>query len=304
MMYRWPSCECAGPMLPGYEDREIEASFDERAVQSDVFCFPLVASWRDRIWRMLGDVITEDVRAEFARCPPEYVVSDDLGWLDRIVADVTGRSVDMRELVATRLSQEFRAFRAAHGTRTNDLAPFYRNGLRRLRPEEWEDRARGLFLNGRFKYATEERLQAAIAELGAHELAGGRGGKLYFCADERSLTTRSGSSGHYLVYGSEYLYCLGMRVTSTSETKRVLKAIGRPTMFVCDIPMPLLQFHTLREFGGMVIEYLFCELVEGLDCHALSPGAGSALSLSKDLPAEHIVGHYHPASVYDPLYAS
>lgn len=289
-------------MLPGYEAREIEASLDARAaIPDDVFCYPLVSTWRDRIWRILGDVITDGVRAEFLRHPPEYIVSDDLGWLDRLVFRATGETVDMKELVATRLSREFRAFRAAHGTRTNDLARFYENGLRRLQVEEVEDRARGLFLNGQFEYATEERLQAAIDEIDAHNSKGGRGGKLYFCADEGSLITRMGGCGHYLVYGSEYLYCLGMCVVSTSTAKRVLKAIGRPTVFVCDIPMALMQFHTLREFGGMVIEYLFCDLMDDPDCHALSPGAGSALSLIKDLPGEHIVGHYHPVAVYDPL---
>lgn len=301
MLYRWASCEWAGPMLPGHEDREIEPSLEARAVPDNVFCYPLVVTWRDRIWRMLGDVITEEVRAEFMRHPPEYIVSDDLGWLDDIISRVTGKTVDIKGLAARRLSREFRAFRAAHGTRTDDLAQFYESGLRLLRAEDVEEKARELFLDGKFKYATEERLQAAIDELGARDVMGGRGGKLYLCADERSLFTRSGGSGHYLVYGSEYLYCLGMRVVSTLHTKRILKAIGRPTMFVCDIPMELMQFHTLQEFGGMIIEYLFCDLLGDPDCHALSPGGGSALSLIKDLPSEHIVGHYHPASVYDPL---
>lgn len=291
-------------MLPGYEEREIPEALESRAaLPDDVFCYPLVSTWRDRIWSTLADVITDDVRAEFMRCPPDYVASDDLTWLDGLVLRVSGKTVDMKDLVATRLAREFRAFRAAHGTRTNDLAQFYERGLRCLRAEEVDDRARRLFLNGQFKYATEQRLQAAIDELGARVASGGREGRLYFCADEQSLISTHGSSGHYLVYGSEYLFCLGMRVTSTSETRRVLKAIGRPTMFVCDIPISLMRRSTLREFGGMVIEFLFCELVDDPDCQALSWGAGSALSLNADLPGEHIVGHYHPASVYDPFWA-
>ena len=63
-MYRWQSCEWAGPMLAGHEDREIEASLGARApVPDDVFCYRLVSLWRERIWRMLGDLITDDVRA-------------------------------------------------------------------------------------------------------------------------------------------------------------------------------------------------------------------------------------------------
>jgi len=288
-------------MLPGFEDREIAAeAIDRTPLPSNVFCYPLVESWRDRVWRMLDDVIPEDVRSSFADNPPEYVVSDDLSWLDDLILDITGQDTNIKELTAERMSREFRAFRAAHGTRTNDLASFYRQGLRVLRAEEIEDRARSIFLNGQAQYATEERLEEAIRAIGARDRSRGREGVLYFCACEDELF-RDYGAGHYLTYGSEYLYCLGIRVMNTWETKRALKELGRPTLFVCDIPMDLIGSGTLREFSGMILEYMFCELVEGLDAHALSPGSGSALSLRCDLPATCIVGHYHPTTIHDPL---
>lgn len=301
MNYQWSSCKLAGPMLPGYEDREIAENIKVRAAPpADVFCFPLVDSWKARIWDLLRGHVTDEVKSEFIRNPPEYVVCDDLSWLDDIIFEVTGETTDIKEWTADRLGQEYRAFRASHAMRTNDLAQFYRTGLRCLRAEEIEDRARSIFLNGRFNYATEDRLREAIDDIEARKTSGGREGSLYFCADERSLITRSGGSGHYLVYGSEYLYCLGIRVVSEWEAKRALKEIGRPTMLVCDIPMRLMRPHTLQEFAGSILEYLFCELV-GRESHALGPGSGSALSLTVDLPPEHIVGHYHPAKIHDPL---
>jgi len=102
-------------------------------------------------------------------------------------------------------------FGLPHAGRTNDVGQFYGQGLRYLRPEEIEDRARTIFLNGQYAIGTEAKLSAAIAELDARKPFGGRNGRLYFAADEQSLITRSGGSGHYLVYGSEYLYCLGIR---------------------------------------------------------------------------------------------
>ncbi len=291
-----------GSMLPGYEGREIAASLSERPLPPhDVFSYPLVETWRDRIWRMLGDFITEEVKAEFVRDPPEYVVSDDLSWLDNLINDVTGEITDIKTLTADRLREEYRAFRAGHATRTNDLAQFYRDGLKILNAAEVEDRARSIFLNGQFKYVTEQRLQDAIDEIDARNPAGGREGRLYYCAREEELFSRAGGAGHYLTYGSEYLYCLGIRVASSWETKKVLTGIGSPTMFVCDIPMVMIRSATLEEFGGSILEYLFCELVDELEAHALSLGAGSALSLTENLPAECIVGHYHPATIYDPL---
>lgn len=72
-------------------------------------------------------------------------------------------------------------------------------------------------------------------------------------------------------------------------------------MFVCDIPMSQIPDYTLEEFAGLLLEYLFCELVDELQPYALSPGAGSGFSLSTDLSPDHIVGHYHPDTVHDPL---
>lgn len=301
MHYQWANCCYTGEMKSGYEDRELpEAVAGRPRVRDDVFCFPDVASWRDRIWALLGDIMTDAVKGEFKRNPPEYVVSDDLTWLNEIVFAVEGRDVEMKSLTALRLSQEYRAFRASHATRTNELAPFYEGGLKCLRADEAEEKARALFMTSDFPWVTEEKFEAAIADINARNPSGGREGRLYFCANESSLITPLGGSGHYLIYGGEYLYCLGMRLVGTLDAKKVLKSVGRPTMFVCDIPIKLMREYTLEEFAGSILEFLFCELV-GEQSHALGPSAGSALSLMVNLPPEHIVGHYHPARIYDPL---
>ncbi|WP_454884907.1 hypothetical protein [Sphingomonas oryzagri] len=301
MTYQWADCRYAGAMKAGYEDREIpEALADREPVPDDIFCFSRVDLWRDRIWRLLDDVITDDVKVAFKRNPPEYVVSDDLSWLDNIILTVTGRNIDIKSLLAERLTREFRAFRAGHGTRTDDLGQFYGQGLRCLHADDAEAKARELFMTPEFGWVDEPKFLSAIEDIDARKMSGGREGRLYFCADEQSLITRYGGAGHYLVYGGEYLYCLGIRLVGASRTKETLKGIGRPTMFVCDIPMTIMREHTLREFSGMILEFLFCELI-GQQPHALSPSAGSALSLTVDLPGEHIIGHYHPARVHDPL---
>ena len=129
-----------GSMLPGFEEREISPG--PRDVPDDVLCFAQADTWRERFWTMLNDLITDEVRALFVAEPPEYVVSDDLGWLDDLIYRATGQDTNIKELAGRRLQLQYRAFRAAHATRTNDLSQFYDRGLRYLRPEEMEDRAR------------------------------------------------------------------------------------------------------------------------------------------------------------------
>jgi hypothetical protein len=65
--------------------------------------------------------------------------------------------------------------------------------------------------------------------------------------------------------------------------------------------MTLMRERTLREFGGMMVELAFCELLPDRESHSGSPWAGTALSIPVDLPGDCIVGHYHPADVHDPL---
>lgn len=42
-------------------------------------------SWRATIQQLLSDVLTPEVYELFRAQPPEYVVGDDLGWLDAII---------------------------------------------------------------------------------------------------------------------------------------------------------------------------------------------------------------------------
>ena len=143
-------------------------------------------------------------------------------------------------------------------------------------------------------------MEAAILDLngGYFQYRDDRSLRLHLCADERDFTTRSGNSGHYLDFGSEYLFNLAIRLVDEYEAKRALRTTGAPTILVFDIPMAMICAATLEEFAGSVLEYLFCELVEDLEAHALGPGAGSALSLTRDLPPETLTGHYHPERFY------
>lgn len=139
-------------------------------------------------------------------------------------------------------------------------------------------------------------MEAAILDLNAghFQYRDDQSTRLYLCADERDFITRAGNSGHYLDFGSEYLFNLAIRLVGEYEAKRAMRSVGKPTILVFDIPMDMICPATLEEFAGSVLEYLFCELVEYLEAHALGPGAGSAIALQCDLPPKTLIGHYHP----------
>lgn len=298
MNYSWQSCELAGKMLPGHEGRDIGPLDTRLTPPSDVFCYAQPDLWLDDIWLLLSDHITDSVKDAFIAKPPKNIFSDDLGWLEKVIRKVTGERVDIKTVLADRLTSGYRALRAAHGTRTNDLSSFYENGLLVLRLEDIEQRAHQIFVQERGDPTAEDRLQSAITDLDEHRASGVRIGRLYFCAKESNLIERNGG-GHYLIYGSEYLFCLGMRVSSKRDAKERLKTIGRPTVFICDIPMAMVSPGTIREFSGIILEYMFLDLIGAADQSFLASRGGSAFSLRRDLASEHIVGHYHPTTIWD-----
>ena len=286
-------CGSAVSVVINFEQRLIDERQNARSVPDDVFCFARSDVWKPVLWNILGDFLTQSVKEEFVRNPPKYVVSDDLSWLDEIIMETSDNFVAIKELTANRIARHYRAFRAAHGTRTDNLTSFYHRGLRRLRSGEIEDIARKLLINASFPYANEKSLMNAIDELDAKG-PGCRDGFLYFCADEHELIDQA---SHYLIYGSEYLYCIAMRVIGTWNAQRLLKSIGEPTMIVCDLPFEFLSQDQREDFAGMCLEIMFTELLGETDEY----GHGSAVMLSCDVSSDCIVGHYHPSKIRDPF---
>lgn len=251
------------------------------------------ASWRETVWALLNPIVDERVKAAFHKSPPEYLVSDDLDWLDNIIFSVTGEYEDSKEFLADKIHQHYQAFRAVHGTRNSSLTTFYEQGLLPLEPSKIHDQARSIFLDGRFPELTEEHLQTAIREVDTAT----RENRVYFDANEEMLLK---FGGQYMLFGSEYLLCIAGALRKNREDQRLLNSIGVPVVFVCDIPLNLMSRYTILEFSGMALEIVFRELLDGKDFER-DPYQGGGLSIQDQLPPECIVGHYHPEITRDPL---
>lgn len=291
--------ECSTAPIADHKDvvvegKELPAKYEFRPpAPEDVWNYRDYSSWRGIIWSLIEDFATPEVRRYFLVHPPEYVVGDDLGWLDEIVDIVRNESIDSKSLLSCRLRKHFRAIRAVHGTKTSDVTRFYREGLRPLNPEEFHVRARELFLGGRFPELDESCLQQAIRKVGSAL----REGRVYFEANEEMLV---GDCGHYLVYGSEYLTALAAQIGVDRDYRQALTSDGRPVVLICDVPLDLVSEATLSEFAGESLERVFQELLDGKKPeHSFLRGAGFCIRAT--LHPSCIAGHYHPAHVHDPL---
>jgi hypothetical protein len=250
-------------------------------------------SWKEDVIDLMSDIITSEVKAEFLRHPPKYLVCDDSAWLDKIVKRVTGDKVNTLHILEQRLRDRFFAIRAFHGARVLDTASYYENGLLPLAGANFENLARKLFLSSEFPEITEENLESAISSAGRE----GREGRLYFEACERHLID---FCGHYMLYGSEYVCAIAANLMGARDYRQALKKRGTPTIFECNIPLSLISEGQLLAFAGITLEALFNNFRTPSKTHP-SPGRGSAISLRRKLDPKYIVRHHSVRNVPDPL---
>lgn len=280
--------------LLGYDDKKISPLYKARKrAPVDVWNHREYSSWRADIWQLIDDFADTKIRSAFLVSPPEYVVGDDLSWLDDLIYAEKRIMIDSKAELAERLRVRYRALRAVHGTRTSELRTFYEGGLKRLQPESFHNQAREIFLNGDYPELSEKHLQNAIAAVKSDL----RSGRVYFEANETMLIDLC---GHYMLYGSEYLICIAAHLGDLRDYRQVLKTSGVPTLFICDVPLDFISGHTLQEFAGEALASVFQELLYGPQfCRDKYCGAG--FCIYEDLPANCVIGHYHPTIRHDPF---
>ena len=292
----WNAASAASQLTQtsGISSKLLSTTASERTpAPKHVWDFDRHATWHQDIWRLMADFIGPDVEETFLSNPPEYLVSDDLSWLDELVLQVRGIPVDSKAELADRLLDRYRAIRACHGTSAASVDSFYEQGLRPLVIEEFHDQARQIFLSGNYPELSEVNLKSAIENVSPAT----REGRVYFEANERFLKEMC---GHYMLYGSEYLTALAAHLGGTRDYRRVLKERFVPTLFVCDVPLGHLHPGTVAEFAGVALQSIFQELLDG-PSYAPDKWHGAGFSIRMPLDSSYIVGHCHPIISRDPI---
>ncbi len=177
--------------------------------------------------------------------------------------------------------------RTFHGCRVPDAGVFHREGLRRNNPADLEALARRLVAEDDDLASMRPKIEAMIAEFDNRERDTGR---LYVCADERPQLDRS---GHYLLFGSEWLQCL-----LGWDAHQALKRYGTPTVVEVDLPFDWASVGTRREFARHLLQEWTRVFIMG---ETFSPAIDFSVILRRDIPAEMVVGHSHPRVLKNPF---
>lgn len=260
-----------------------------------VWHFEDLASWRAEVFRLLEPIVDAAVIEEFRSRPPKYIVCDDLTWLDKIIARVRGVEPDSKWFLSEQLRTRYDAIRAYHGARPLDVDTYYDRGLEPMDSVRIEKQAREFFLSGRFPKIASDDVERAIENVGRKL----REGRIYFEASKRMLEDHC---AHYMLYGSEFItgVAAGLWPQHGPDLRQELKTIGRPTVFVCDVPLSWMPEGWLEEYAGSALEALFESLLRPDYSHP-PEGRGTGIMIQRRLPPENIVGHYHPTRLADPL---
>ena len=261
-----------------YEDRPKPAA--------DVWHWQEYSSWSTVVRELLADFIDDAVVEEIRACgkEPDDLNLDDVSWLSETIDSVHGVWLDIAEELVFKLLNHYVAVRACHATRAHTES-FYESGIRL--PDPTVDVAELIRIFGRVGIP-EAEVRWALEQ----NQSKGSAGLIYFEAKESLLV---GDAPHYAIYGSEHLLSIASHLGF--EGRRALRhpARGGPTIFVCDVPIEMIGVGTIRSMAREAITLVCCEILGDEE-----PFVGiSSPCIQEPLPPEHIVGHYHPESLYD-----
>lgn len=268
---------------------------DERVLDSDyrrrpspgqhVWHWQDYPSWSAEVRNLTTDIVDGDVVQEIRSSgySPDDIHTDDVSWLNEVIEQVHGSTIDSAGVLASRLSERYCALRAAHATRAHTQS-FYESGIRLPTPLSVE---RLIEIFGRVGISAAE-VRWALEQSQSE----GPDGRVYFEAQEFVLVD---TATHYAIYGSEYLHSIASHLESRGRRALRHPAQGRPTVFVCDVPIRMMSEDTIC---GMAREALTMSCWEILGSEEpVSDFYG--FCLREPLPPEYIVGHYFPERLRD-----
>ncbi len=248
-----------------------------------VFVWRDPEDWNSAVHRLLLDCVTPEIKSMIEVDPSGYFYSNQKDKQE---------TPGLRELVK-KFKHIYPLIRMFHACKPENVGDYFSDGFKTLDVNANDKKARELFLSSRFHGITSEDFNVAVKELQRQQ----RQNKLYFCLDDENLIA---FAAHYLIYGSEYLTGIASvlsRKTGT-DTLAVLRDIGIPTVFICDIPYALIP---KPRFTSLVIETIIRSLNDSYMSGNKKPSIDFTFEFNRLIPNSVIVSHYHPSRINDRL---
>lgn len=240
-------------------------------------------SWLPRINSILNAMFGPRATLRLQEVDVAGLYEDDPDWVS--IAAKAAHASEERLVAAIAEGLASCNVRVFHGTRTADARSFISHGIKLHDRQEMESLVRSLVQRATDLNWLEPTLDSRFAET-SHLTDHGR---CYVVADERVLIEEC---GHYLLGGSEFL----QGILGPCRAQSLFESCA-PTVVEVDLPLRWVSESQQLQFASKLIgewarlSRLACEKPRRLDF---------TFVLCEAVPASWIVGHFHPAVVYDP----
>lgn len=201
--------------------------------------------------------------------------------------------IDWTKIISTNrdIWDYYTHIRMYHACKPIDITSYYASGIKVLNLESLKKTAINYFISDKTSTLSLKDIDEAFNYVGSDL----REGRIYLTLDKRDIIEKC---GHYLIYGSEFLYCAGAYLENkyNKNCSQILKNIGTPTIFLCDVPIDIIDDASLEELNECVKKRSF---LNNNDIEA--PSKDFAIPFYKDIDSSYIAGHFHPTYIRDPL---
>jgi|GEM_PF-704549 len=196
-----------------------------------------------------------------------YILKEEIK-LKRIA--IIEELVEVKLTSTFNLSKEYTHIRGYHGCRPLDVETYYLNGIKPLTKNdmllETLHRLKGTYIDDKkIRNAFEKRWQS---ELSSEE-------GIWFTVSTEELL----NSGHYMIYGSEFIQAVAADLLSHD----LLKNHGIPTIFSIDIPL-----------SNISVDWLQC-----LESNIIQKNTSGGYHTNSPILATNVISHIHPNKIID-----
>jgi len=229
---------------------------------------------------LIADLVDKNVLDELRKNPPRYFVSDNLEWLDRAIQKIKGVAFsDIRATLIERFTSHYQFVRAFHGCRPESIESYKQHGLLPSDPALLNKLAFQLFPQ------KKEAVQSVIKDLAINQDC--YEGNVYFCLQLEELVE---DCGHYLLYGSEHLGAIGIRIGEPE----VLRQRGRATIIECNVPAVDISIAFKKCLIGQILVTIAVKY-----CHRLRTPKiiDFGFYISRKLEPENIIDFHFPTGI-------
>ncbi len=262
-----------------------------------IFIWKDFSEWKPDLEGMFPNLLTQKLKDKARQSTTDIKDDEDIDVLD-ILSDYSIES--LVDLITTEKINEFRPLyshiRVYHACRTTNVQSYKENGILFLSKKEQIERFRSIFLSGDYPELTEEMLKKSIHEIDS--IYKEPENEIFLGLDDKWILD---VTGHYLIYGSEYLLALvaQLPIKNTKPYRSVLRTIGKPTFIEINLPNTheYVRDSSLRQLiYEMIRNWVYNIAHSKTECGWLD----FTFSIYKPLPPEHICDHYHPTKIPDP----